>query len=163
MQTLRPIGNSESQEKGLPHVAQRMLDSKDVATAHRKHNRHANNAQIHALCRVVESNERRHNDALHTAATRAGENEEARAIRQGPPCFRLCGQVVHHSGGLHPAPGLPRCYSQLYRYDGETALNQRMNRNENKNCREDVMQTIQDVMSRDNPYALAFKWKKKNI
>ena len=33
---------------------------------------------------------------------------------QGPPCFRLCGQVTHCSDGLHPAPGLPPCFSELY-------------------------------------------------
>ena len=75
----------------------------------------------------------------------------------GPPCFRLCGQVVHRSGTLHPEHGFPLSYSQLYIYDGVNALNQRMNRPENRNCHPDVMRTIQNVMHRDNPYALAFK------
>ena len=76
---------------------------------------------------------------------------------RGPPCFRLCGQIVHRSGTLHPEHGFPPSYSQLYIYDGENALNQRMNRPENRNCHPDVMRTIQNVMHRDNPYALAFK------
>ena len=42
---------------------------------------------------------------------------------RGPPCFRLCGQVVHRSGTLHPEHGFPPSYSQLYIYDGENALN----------------------------------------
>ena len=76
---------------------------------------------------------------------------------RGPPCFRLCGQVVHRSGTLHPEHGFPPSYSQLYIYDGQRALDERMNRNENRNCHPDVMRTIQNVMHRDNPYALAFK------
>ena len=76
---------------------------------------------------------------------------------RGPPCFRLCGKVVHRSGTLYPEHGFPPLYSQLYIYDGERALDERMNRHENRNCHPDVMRTIQNVMHRDNPYALAFK------
>ena len=36
-----------------------------------------------------------------------------------------------------------------------------MNRKENGNCCEDVMQTIQNAMNMDNPYALAFKHTKE--
>ena len=50
-----------------------------------------------------------------------------------------------------------KIFLQLYIYDGENALNQRINRRENRNCHPEVMRTIQNVMHRDNPYALAFK------
>ena len=42
---------------------------------------------------------------------------------QRPPYFPLCVQVVHRSGGLHPASGRQHWVSQLYIYEGERALN----------------------------------------
>ena len=76
---------------------------------------------------------------------------------RGPPCFRLCAQIVHRSGTLYPEHGFPLSYSQLYIYHGERALDERMCHNENRNCHAGVMRTIQNLLYRDNPYALAFK------
>ena len=76
---------------------------------------------------------------------------------RGPPCFRICGQIYHRSGNLHPAEGKSASYGQLYIFEAENALDARMSRNENSDCIPEVTQTILDVIVSVNPYAAAYK------
>ena len=62
----------------------------------------------------IRANVRQFNSAFSFASF--GENITPHP-GQGPPCFRLCGQLVHRSSDLHPAPGLPIYFSELYIYD----------------------------------------------
>ena len=43
-----------------------------------------------------------------------------------PPCFRICGQIFHRYGPLHPIPGESPRYSQLYIVETSLALQERM-------------------------------------
>ena len=76
---------------------------------------------------------------------------------RGPPCFRVCGQIVHRTGTLLPTAPLVPVFSQLYIYDGEDALNFRMNREENSDCSPDVKRTIQVVMDTQSPFAASYR------
>ena len=76
----------------------------------------------------------------------------------GPPCFRICGQVCHRTGTLHPAQGIPPLYGQLYIYDSSTSLNMRMEHRANADvCDRSAMEIVQSVMLNLSPYAMAFK------
>ena len=75
----------------------------------------------------------------------------------GPPCFRICGQVCHRSGPLHPNRDLPPLYGQLYIYDGGRALRERIENVANHGCDENVMEKVQNVMDRESPYAAAYR------
>ncbi|XP_057310672.1 uncharacterized protein LOC130648633 [Hydractinia symbiolongicarpus] len=77
---------------------------------------------------------------------------------RGPPCFRICSQIWHRVGGLHLPEGQTPVFNQLYIYEAGRALNERMARQENNGCREDVMQTVQDVMDRVSPFAAAYRY-----
>ena len=76
---------------------------------------------------------------------------------RGPYCFRIHGQIYHRSGTLHPPPGKPRTYSQLYILEGQQAVQARLSHAENQDCRNDVMQTILNVLQRLNPFVAAYK------
>ena len=75
----------------------------------------------------------------------------------GPPCFRICGQIYHRSGTLHPPDGEVPVFSQLYIIETNTALNHRMCQTANKSCRDDVMRSIQQVMEECSPYIKAYR------
>jgi len=69
----------------------------------------------------------------------------------GPPCFRICGQIYHHSGTLHPPDGKIPVYNQLYIIDTGTALHHRMQQTANQSCRDDVMLMTHNVMEKCSP------------
>nr|XP_047123764.1 uncharacterized protein LOC105849148 [Hydra vulgaris] len=73
----------------------------------------------------------------------------------GPPCFRICGQIMHRIGNLRPDQNVSPSYCQLYVYDPNTALNFRMEQNDC--CIRELMELLQTIISQQNPYALAFK------
>ncbi|XP_065680665.1 uncharacterized protein LOC101240834 [Hydra vulgaris] len=73
----------------------------------------------------------------------------------GPPCFRICGQIVHRVGNLRPDQNVLPAYCQLYVYDPNTALNFRMEQNDC--CIRELMEFLQTIISQENPFALAFK------
>ncbi|KDQ32939.1 hypothetical protein PLEOSDRAFT_1060636, partial [Pleurotus ostreatus PC15] len=77
-------------------------------------------------------------------------------IRGGPTyVFRILGQLCHKSGVLEPAPGRAPSYAQLYLYDPQSALQQRMHRN--NELRADTMGSLQSMLTTHNPYAAMFK------
>ncbi|XP_057310674.1 uncharacterized protein LOC130648635 [Hydractinia symbiolongicarpus] len=102
-----------------------------------------------------QSNIRKYNGAVAFASF--GANLRPPPGR-GPPCFRICGQIWHRVGGLHPPEGQTPVFNQLYIYEEGGALNERMARQENNGYRENVMQTVQDVMDRVSPFAAAYRY-----
>jgi len=75
----------------------------------------------------------------------------------GPPRFRICGQIFHRSGNLHPTNGQVPLFNQLYIIDTDAANNYHMTQPANSQCRDDVMHAIQDVMDNYSPYLLAYR------
>ena len=71
---------------------------------------------------------------------------------------RICGQIYHRTGPLHPFSNKPRMYSQLYFYDGLEALKHRRESPlSDKNLSVNVMSKIQSVMDRCNPFAASYR------
>ncbi|XP_065679917.1 uncharacterized protein LOC105849148 [Hydra vulgaris] len=95
---------------------------------------------------------RNYNACLSFASFEAGI---APPSNHGPPCFRICGQIMHRIGNLRPDQNVSPSYCQLYVYDPNTALNFRMEQNDC--CIRELMELLQTIISQQNPYALAFK------
>ena len=74
----------------------------------------------------------------------------------GLPCFSVCGQTLYHVGNLRPEGFLPT-YCQFYIYDPYAAASFRMEQPGNDCCILELMQLLQTITSRENPFALAFK------
>ncbi|CAL8141391.1 unnamed protein product [Orchesella dallaii] len=74
----------------------------------------------------------------------------------GTYCFRVCGQISHRTGSLHPDNDDARVFSQIYILDPEDAVYQRMLLPENKNCTEFIMRKIAEIMDH-NPFAQSVK------
>jgi hypothetical protein len=69
--------------------------------------------------------------------------------------FRICGNLYHSTRALEPPAGQAPSYAQLYIYDPEVALQQRMRRNDN--LRQNTMRLLQNVMLEHNAYASVYK------
>ncbi|KAI0311387.1 hypothetical protein OF83DRAFT_1177624 [Amylostereum chailletii] len=67
---------------------------------------------------------------------------------RGPYVFKIRGGLRHLSGPLSPPEGMPPSFSQLYVYDPEAALNQRMHHN--RNLHQATMEVLQTTLTRDH-------------
>ncbi|CAL8069739.1 unnamed protein product [Orchesella dallaii] len=74
----------------------------------------------------------------------------------GPYCFRVCGQIAHRTGTLHPIENEARRFSQLYILDPDEAAYQRMSLPENQACKNHLMQRIGEIIN-NNPFARSIK------
>jgi hypothetical protein len=75
------------------------------------------------------SNIRQYNMAL--TFTSLGVTEDRVVNRRGGWVFCVQGELCHLIGSLRPDEGKPPSYAQLYIYDAQLSLAQRMNRNDN--------------------------------
>ena len=76
---------------------------------------------------------------------------------RGPSCFRICGQIFHIGGTLHPSVGMTPVFNQLYIIENSTSLEHRMMQPANKLCQRDVMELLQKVMDVHSPYVAAYR------
>ena len=106
-----------------------------------------------AQCKEFREHIRQYNMAL--AFTSLGVKEDAGVNARGGWVFRILGQLCHLSGALTPGEGSSPQYAQLYIYDPQQALQQRMHRN--SNLREDTMYLLQTLLSRHHRYAPIYK------
>ncbi|OSC97182.1 hypothetical protein PYCCODRAFT_1351447, partial [Trametes coccinea BRFM310] len=74
---------------------------------------------------------------------------------RGPYVFRIHGELYHLSGSLLPVEGRPPVFSQLYVYDPQLALQERVRRN--GNLREDTLAVLQDILLASHQYAPVYK------
>ena len=77
-----------------------------------------------AQCKEFREHVRQYNMAL--AFTSLGVQEDTRVNARGGWVFRILGQLCHLSGALAPGEGTSPQYTQLYIYDPQQALQQRM-------------------------------------
>ena len=101
-----------------------------------------------------QQNIRRYNSAMAFASMGASV---APPPGHGPYVYRIHGQTYHKSGCLHPDPGKPPRYGQLYILEGQQATAARIANDSNEGCRADVLQTLHDTLEYSSPYAAAFK------
>ena len=99
------------------------------------------------------SNIRQYNMAL--AFTSLSVKEDASVNRQGGWVFRVHGDLCHLIGSLCANEGKPPAYTQLYIYDSQLALAQRMKRNDNLS--RNTMSALQAMLLDNHPYSMEFK------
>lgn len=113
---------------------------------------HASDAQ----CVQFRTNIRAYNMALaFTSLGVASGPDVNRGFGGGAWVFRIQGQLSHLSGALRPDNGTAPSYAQLYTYDPETALRQRMDRNSTLD--KDTMSALQSMLIQHHQYAPIFK------
>ena len=101
-----------------------------------------------------QQNIRRYNSAMAFASMGASV---ATPPGHGPYVYKIHGQIYHRSGCLHPDPGKPPRYGQLYILEGQQATAARIAHDSNEGCRADVLQTLHETLEHSSPYAAAFK------
>ena len=89
---------------------------------------------------------RQYNMAL--AFTSLGVTEDKVVNRRGGWVFRVQGELCHLIGSLRPHDGNAPSYVQLYIYDAQLALAQRMNRNDNLS--QHMMDSLQSMLLRSH-------------
>ena len=75
----------------------------------------------------------------------------------GPSCFRICGQIFHRNGTLHPSVGTTPVFNHLYIIENSASLEYRMMQAANQLCQHDVMELLQKVMDTRSPYVAAYR------
>lgn len=108
----------------------------------------------------VEAEEFRKNITRYNAAlafTSLGADVDHAINRRGGSgwVFRVSGNLYHNSGALEPPPGQAPSYAQLYIYDPDVALQQRLHRK--NDLREGTMAILQRVVVEFNDYAAIYK------
>ena len=73
--------------------------------------------------------------------------------------FRICVQIGHRVGPIHPGQNENRRYGQLYIYDANVAVQQRIQNNEgfDANINPQLLGIIEPVLSQHNPFAAAYR------
>ena len=77
---------------------------------------------------------------------------------KGPCVFRVSGRTYHNIGSLIPPNGLTPKFSQLYMYDGQEVVSQRVSFPGNRGeVDRDIVSMLQGMLERDNVLAGIFK------
>jgi hypothetical protein len=103
------------------------------------------------------TNIRRYNMALAFTSLGVKEDKRVNRVNHGRRgwVFRVEGELCHLIGALRPDEGVPPSYAQLYIYDSQLALQQRMNRNDDL-CH-DTMSSLQSMLLEHHRYSKDFK------
>ena len=99
------------------------------------------------------TNIRQYNMAL--SFTSLGVTEDKVVNCRGGWVFRVQGELCHLIGSLRPDDGDSPSYAQLYIFDAQLALEQRMERN--YNLSKNTMRSLQTMLLQNNPYTNRFK------
>lgn len=104
------------------------------------------------LSRHFKHSIRNYNNAMAFASFGATYDK---LYNKGPPIVRICGQVYHNTYSLHPTDNDSRKYGQLYIIDNEMATKNR--KNNNSDCRNEILLQLDNIIRNNNPYANAYK------
>ena len=95
-------------------------------------------------------NIRQYTAAMALASWNATLNEHA---GRGPRVVTIHGQAYHLTAAQEAPQGQPPQYAQLYIFDTNEAMQQRVNDPRNQNLHPNIMQLLQDELLAVNPYA----------
>jgi hypothetical protein len=98
---------------------------------------------------------RKYNAALAMCSLGVKQDRSVIENGGGPYVFKIQGGLYHLTGGLAPDLGGEAVYAQLWIYDGDAALDQRMRRNQTLD--RGTMQTLQDMLAEHHIYTHLFK------
>lgn len=75
----------------------------------------------------------------------------------GPYCFKILGSVHHKISPLYPEKSRQPSYGQLYILDFSEANEIRLEKDENCSIRTDILDTLNRVLTENNPYVKCYK------
>ena len=93
----------------------------------------------------------KYNRAFAFTSLQVTEDHSVNERRQGPPVFRIQGELHHRGGPLLPAADRPPTYAQLYFYDTQAALEHHCHQNSGLNP--DTLRMLQDMLLNHHQYA----------
>jgi hypothetical protein len=97
-----------------------------------------------------------YNSALSFTSTGRTLDESVANNRHGAYCYRIQGQFYHMIGSLYPHENnIQPQYAQIYIYDSEAQLDQRMNQRGYLN--QELLRQLQNYLLEHNPYASEFQ------
>ena len=109
------------------------------------------------ICKKFRDRICNYNNALAMTSLRCDQDRAINRDGGGPFVFKVQGRLYHQIGSLHPQPGSPPVYAQLYIYDPQEALDFRMNNMANSSLHRPTMQTLQDMLYRRHPGVQMYK------
>ena len=116
---------------------------------------------LHTLNNAQSKSFRNHICLFNNMFAFASMNYDLRLPPGNPnPVFWVCGQIAHRVGPLHPPPDRNPSYGQVYIYDVNETVQQRLSNvpiKQDAQLNDQVVHTIQGVMENHNPFAAAFK------
>ncbi|XP_045797949.1 uncharacterized protein LOC123892172 [Trifolium pratense] len=84
--------------------------------------------------------------------------DDKKRIGRGPPTLRIQGQVCHRIGSMLPVHGQPPKFAQLYIYDTENEIQNRMNNfRDNKELDENIVRKLKVMLDEHNVHARSFR------
>ena len=101
------------------------------------------------------SNIRQYNAAMAFTSLGVKIDHSVTGAPGGPYVLRVNSEVCHRMGAFEPSGNESPSYAQLYLYDPQTALDQRMRRN--RNLRNDTMNLLQTTLRTHHRYATLYQ------
>ncbi|CAJ2632102.1 unnamed protein product [Trifolium pratense] len=84
--------------------------------------------------------------------------DDKKRIGRGPPTLRIQGQVCHRIGSMLPVEGQPPKFAQLYIYDTENEIKNRMHIfRDNKELDENIVRKLKVMLDEHNVHAKSFR------
>ncbi|PNX97388.1 helicase-like protein [Trifolium pratense] len=90
--------------------------------------------------------------------------DETKRIGRGPLTLRIQGQVCHQIGSMFPVEGQPPKFAQLYIYDTENEIKNRMQNFRNiKELDENIVRKLKVMLDEHNVHARSFRMTKQTL
>ncbi|PNX71990.1 helicase-like protein [Trifolium pratense] len=90
--------------------------------------------------------------------------DERKRIGKGPPTLRIQGQVCHRIGSMLPVEGQPPKFAQLYIYDTENEIKNRMQNFSNiKDLDANIVHKLKVMLDEHNVHARSFRMAKQTL
>lgn len=100
--------------------------------------------------KAFRNNIRKYNSALALSSIGVDLGSVFQFKTTGPYVYKMNGQMYHSLGAILPEPDKEPTFSQLYVYDQENELSNRLKRNPDMD--RECLALLQDLMHRHNPY-----------
>ena len=108
-----------------------------------------------SVSKAFRTNIRTYNSALALSSIGVDMGAVFKFDNRGPWIYKITGQVYHSLGPLMPMKNTAPSFSQLYVYDCENELQNRMQRNPEMN--ENCLASLQALMHQYNPFVKQYK------
>ena len=101
-------------------------------------------------------NIRSYNNLLSMASRNISGQLTNFASSRGPPVFKISGSMYHLTPNVLPDEGVDPKYAQIYIFDREQQVQQRMKYNKNREVTEQILRRLQEMLNEINFYVQQF-------